>query len=150
MNGTTTVSLVGVGGQGILPAAAILAATASAEGLEVKAGEVKGMAQRGGAVLSTVRLGEHVWSPVARRARVAIATELLEGHRGLGRLGPEGTLVCAVPTRALPGGGLRREGVYPDDPPGSWKSTSGRSPSGAAPSATRRSGREGHAAHRVS
>ncbi len=68
MNGTTTVSLVGVGGQGILLAAAILAETAAAEGLDVKASEVKGMAQRGGSVLSTVRFGSKVWSPVARHA----------------------------------------------------------------------------------
>ena len=52
MNGTTTVSLVGVGGQGILLAAAILAQTASAEGLDVKASEVKGMSQRGGSAPS--------------------------------------------------------------------------------------------------
>ena len=69
MNGTTTVSLVGVGGQGILLAAAILAETAAAEGLDVKASEVKGMAQRGGSVLSTVRFGSQVWSPVARARR---------------------------------------------------------------------------------
>ena len=38
------------------------------------------MAQRGGSVLSTVRFGEHVWSPVSPHADVVIATELLEGH----------------------------------------------------------------------
>ena len=167
------------------------------------------MSQRGGSVLSTVRFGEHVWSPVSRHADVVIATELLEGHRGLGLLGPQGTLVCAVTTRIVPGqraaprGGVprrsrrppprraacasspstprtwraqagtvravnvallgaasavlpfsrRRRGSAASRPPcrpRSWKSTSGRSPSGAAPSAARRSGREGHAAHRVS
>ena len=117
MNGTTTVSLVGVGGQGILLAAAILAETASAEGLDVKASEVKGMAQRGGSVLSTVRFGENVWSPVARHADVVIATELLEGHRGLGLLAPQGTLVCAATTRIVPGSVLRREEEYPGDLP---------------------------------
>ena len=114
MNGVTTVSLMGVGGQGILLAAAIIAETASAEGLRVKASEVHGMAQRGGSVLSTVRFGEKVWSPVARTADVVIATELLEGHRGLGLLSARGTLVCAVTTRILPGGVLRREEAYPD------------------------------------
>jgi indolepyruvate ferredoxin oxidoreductase, beta subunit len=117
MNGTTTVSLVGVGGQGILLAAAILAETASAEGLDVKTSEVKGMAQRGGSVLSTVRFGENVWSPVARHADVVIATELLEGHRGLGLLAPQGTLVCAATTRIMPGSVLRREEEYPGDLP---------------------------------
>ena len=115
MNGTTTVSLVGVGGQGILLAAAILAETAAAEGLDVKASEVKGMAQRGGSVLSTVRFGSKVWSPVARHAEVVIATEALEGHRALGMLAPRGTLVCAVTTRIMPGSVLRHEDAYPDD-----------------------------------
>jgi indolepyruvate ferredoxin oxidoreductase beta subunit len=115
VNGTTTVSLVGVGGQGILLAAAILAETAAGAGLEVKASEVKGMAQRGGSVLSTVRFGEHVWSPVSRFADVVVATELLEGIRGLGLLGARGTMVCAHTTRITPGSVLRREEEYPDD-----------------------------------
>ena len=117
MNGTTTVALVGVGGQGILLAAAILAETASAEGLDVKASEIKGMAQRGGTVLSTVRFGEKVWSPVARHAEVVIAMELLEGYRGLGLVAPQGALVCATTTRIVPGSVLRREDEYPDDLP---------------------------------
>jgi indolepyruvate ferredoxin oxidoreductase beta subunit len=115
MSDVTTVALVGVGGQGILLAAAVLAETASAEGLEVKASEVHGMAQRGGSVLSTVRFGEHVWSPVYRTAHVVIATELLEGHRGLRILERGGTLVCATTTRIAPGSVLRREEDYPDD-----------------------------------
>ncbi len=115
MNGTTTVSVVGVGGQGILLGAAILAETASLAGLEVKASEVKGMAQRGGSVLSTVRFGEHVWSPVSPHADVVIATELLEGIRALGLLTAEGTMVCATTTRITPGSVLRREEDYPDD-----------------------------------
>lgn len=112
-DGTTTVSLVGVGGQGILLAAAVLAGTAAAEGLDVKASEVKGMAQRGGSVLSTVRFGDRVWSPLSPHADVVIATELLEGRRGLGLLGPHGTLVCAATTRIMPGSVLRREQEYP-------------------------------------
>ncbi len=114
MNGTTTVSLVGVGGQGILLGAAVLAETAMAAGLDVKASDVKGMAQRGGSVLSTVRFGRHVYSPVARHADVVFATELLEGLRGLDLLVPRGTLVCAT-TRILPGGVLRGEEAYPDE-----------------------------------
>ena len=114
MNGTTTVSIVGVGGQGILLGAAVLAETAMAEGLDVKASEVKGMAQRGGSVLSTVRFGKRVWSPVARHAEVVIATERLEGQRALGLLALRGALVCAT-TRIEPGSVLRREEAYPDD-----------------------------------
>ncbi len=115
MKGVTTVSLMGVGGQGILLAAAIIAETASAEGLRVKASEVHGMAQRGGSVVSTVRFGERVWSPVSRATDVVIATELLEGHRGLRLLGPQGILVCAATTRIAPGSVLRGEEAYPDD-----------------------------------
>jgi indolepyruvate ferredoxin oxidoreductase, beta subunit len=116
VNGSTaTVSLVGVGGQGILLAAAILAATAGAEGLDVKASEVKGMAQRGGSVLSTVRFGERVWSPVSGNADVVIAMESLEGRRGLDLLGPRGTLVCAVTTLIPPGSVVRGEDEYPED-----------------------------------
>ena len=115
MNGTTTVSIVGVGGQGVLLGAAVLAATAAGAGLEVKASEVKGMAQRGGSVLSTVRFGQHVWSPVSPQADVVIATELLEGIRGLDLLGSRGTVVCAHTTRITPGSVLRREEEYPED-----------------------------------
>ena len=114
MNGTTTVSLVGVGGQGILLGAAVLAETAMAEGLDVKASEVKGMAQRGGSVLSTVRFGRHVYSPLAHHADLVFATELLEGLRGLDLLSPRGTLVCAT-TRILPGSVLRGEEAYPEE-----------------------------------
>jgi indolepyruvate ferredoxin oxidoreductase, beta subunit len=115
VNGTTTVSLVGVGGQGILLAAAIVAQAAVAEGLDVKGSEVKGMAQRGGSVLSTVRFGERVWSPLAPHADVVVATELLEGRRALRLLSAHGVLVCAVTTRIAPSSVLRGEDQYPDD-----------------------------------
>lgn len=115
MSDITTVSLVGVGGQGILLASHILAGAAAAAGFDVKASEVKGMSQRGGSVLSTVRFGRRVWSPVYRRADVVIATELLEARRGLDLLVPRGTLVCAATTRIMPGSVLRREEEYPGD-----------------------------------
>lgn len=114
MNGTTTVSFVGVGGQGVLLAANILAQTAMAQGYDVKASEVKGMAQRGGSVLSTVRFGKLVWSPLARHADIVIATELLEGRRALPLLAPQGALICAR-TIISPGSVLRGETQYPQD-----------------------------------
>jgi len=114
VNGATTVSLVGVGGQGILLGAQVLAEAAMAEGLDVKASEVKGMAQRGGSVLSTVRFGRHVYSPVARHADMVIATEMLEGLRGLALLGTRGTLVCSS-MRIAPASVLRGEEAYPDE-----------------------------------
>jgi indolepyruvate ferredoxin oxidoreductase, beta subunit len=114
MNGVTTVSLAGVGGQGIILAAAVLAQTAMADGHDVKASEVKGMAQRGGSVVSTVRFGKQVWSPVSPRADVVIATETLEGRRALELLSDKGILVCAT-TMIAPGSVLRGEQSYPDD-----------------------------------
>ena len=114
MNGTTTVSLVGVGGQGILLAAAVLANAALSQGLDVKSSEVKGMAQRGGSVLSTVRFGVDVASPLAAKADLVIATELLEGRRAVGMVQPNGTLVCSS-TVIRPGSVLRGEAEYPAD-----------------------------------
>jgi indolepyruvate ferredoxin oxidoreductase beta subunit len=115
VNGIGTVALAGVGGQGILLAAAVLAETAAAEGLDVKASEVKGMAQRGGSVRSTVRFGSQVWSPVSPHADVVIATEELEGYRALETIVPGGTLVYSATTHILPGSVLRGEEEYPGD-----------------------------------
>jgi indolepyruvate ferredoxin oxidoreductase, beta subunit len=115
VNGITTVALAGVGGQGILLAAAVLAETAAAQGMDVKASEVKGMAQRGGSVRSTVRFGSQVWSPVSPHADVVIATEELEGFRSLETLVPGGTLIYAATTHILPGSVLRGEEEYPQD-----------------------------------
>jgi indolepyruvate ferredoxin oxidoreductase beta subunit len=56
--------LAGVGGQGILLAAEILGTAAVKEGFDVRVSEVHGMAQRGGAVVSVVRIGEKVFSPL--------------------------------------------------------------------------------------
>ena len=114
MNGVSTVALAGVGGQGILLAASLVAQAAMAAGFEVKTSEVHGMAQRGGSVVSTVRYGTQVWSPVAPRADLVIATEALEGRRALALLPDKGTLVYATTTIA-PGSVLRGERAYPTD-----------------------------------
>lgn len=114
MSEATTVNLVGVGGQGIILGAALLARAALIEGFDVKASEVKGMAQRGGSVVSTVRFGPRVYSPLSQRADVVVATELLEGRRAVDSLVPRGTMVSAT-TRIAPGSVLRGEQEYPDD-----------------------------------
>ena len=62
---TTTVLLCGVGGQGTILAADLLARAALAAGLDVKVSEIHGMAQRGGSVTTTVRFGESVESMIA-------------------------------------------------------------------------------------
>jgi indolepyruvate ferredoxin oxidoreductase beta subunit len=61
---TVNISLVGVGGQGILLTSDILAKTAALTGLDVKKSEIHGMAQRGGSVISQVRFGDKVYSPI--------------------------------------------------------------------------------------
>ncbi|NLL84706.1 MAG: indolepyruvate oxidoreductase subunit beta [Lentisphaerae bacterium] len=58
------ISLVGVGGQGILLTSEILSRTAALAGMDVKKSEIHGMAQRGGSVISQVRFGARVFSPI--------------------------------------------------------------------------------------
>ena len=60
----TNVVLAGLGGQGVLKAAAILADVAFRAGLDVKKSEIHGMSQRGGSVSSDVRFGREVFSPM--------------------------------------------------------------------------------------
>jgi indolepyruvate ferredoxin oxidoreductase, beta subunit len=91
----TTVMLCGVGGQGTILAADLLAKVAVAEGLDVKLSEVHGMSQRGGSVDSVVKFGEHVFSPVTDPGMVdhLVAFELLEAARRLEFLKPDGRLL---------------------------------------------------------
>ena len=91
----TTVLLCGVGGQGTILAAHVLAHAALAAGYDVKLSEIHGMAQRGGAVSTTVRFGEDVNSMVTDTASadVIVAFEMTEALRNLGLLAPEGILI---------------------------------------------------------
>ena len=61
---TKNIAIAGVGGQGVLTLAEILAKAALAEGLNVRVGEIHGMAQRGGHVVCTVRIGDDASGPV--------------------------------------------------------------------------------------
>ena len=87
--------IAGVGGQGVLMASKVLAESALASGMDVKQNEVHGMAQRGGSVISFVRLGEQVFSPVVMpgTADILISFEPLEALRYLHYLKPGGKLV---------------------------------------------------------
>ncbi len=80
---TTTILLVGVGGQGTILAGDILAKTAAAEGLDVKISEIHGMAQRGGSVSTIVRFGKEVHSMICDEgcADVVVAFEVVEALR---------------------------------------------------------------------
>lgn len=70
------VLLVGVGGQGVLLMSAIIARAAILAGLDVKANEVHGMAQRGGSVLAQVRFGPRVYSPLVWEGTVDVLISL--------------------------------------------------------------------------
>ena len=98
---TTTVLLAGVGGQGTILAADVLAKVAAAAGLDVKLSEVHGMAQRGGSVDTTVRFGEQVFSPITDPggADHLVAFELTEAARCLTYVRPGGRLL--VNTRVI-------------------------------------------------
>jgi indolepyruvate ferredoxin oxidoreductase beta subunit len=91
--------LVGVGGQGVLSVAAVIAQSASRAGFSVRQSEVHGMAQRGGAVLAHLRLaGQGIAGDLVPRggADLIIALEPLESLRYLSWLSPEGTLVTST------------------------------------------------------
>ncbi|MDZ7289065.1 MAG: indolepyruvate oxidoreductase subunit beta [candidate division KSB1 bacterium] len=92
---TSNILLSGVGGQGILLAGQILAETALASGYDVKKAEVHGMAQRGGSVVSHVRFGNEVFSPLISEgeADFLIAFEALEALRYLGYLRADATII---------------------------------------------------------
>ena len=89
---TVNVALVGVGGQGIILTADILAKTAAIAGFDVKKSEIHGMSQRGGSVTSQVRFGESVASPIIQEgtADVLVAFDKIEALRNVGILAKGG------------------------------------------------------------
>ncbi|MDW7651013.1 MAG: indolepyruvate oxidoreductase subunit beta [Bacillota bacterium] len=95
---TTSILMGGVGGQGIILASKILAHVIQAHGNDLKISEIHGMAQRGGSVLTHVRYGEEVNSPLieAGQADYIIASEKLEAWRWLPFLRPGGTMVLST------------------------------------------------------
>ncbi len=95
------VMLTGVGGQGTVLASKIMAQAAQDKGWHVRTAETIGMAQRGGSVVSHVRMGnfgEEVYSPLIAKgtADMIIAFEPAEGARTLPYLAPHGMLVSAT------------------------------------------------------
>ena len=83
MDKTVSISLVGVGGQGTLLTSEILARTAALAGFDVKKSEIHGMSQRGGSVISQVRYGRRVFSPIIPDggSDILVAFEKLEALR---------------------------------------------------------------------
>jgi len=96
-NDTTSVVMVGVGGQGILLATQIAARAALANGHDVKTNEVHGMAQRGGSVVAQIRFGDRVFSPLVPEgsAQVLASLERIEALRFASYLAPDGLAVVS-------------------------------------------------------
>ena len=92
---TKNIIIVGVGGQGTLLASRILGNAATLKGYDVKVSEVHGMAQRGGSVITYVKYGEKVHSPIVAQvtADIILAFEMLEGFRYLSYLKKDGVLI---------------------------------------------------------
>ena len=107
---STNIVLAGVGGQGTVLASKLISDAAMAKGLSVKSAETIGMAQRGGSVMSHVRIGEGVHSPLVGegRADLLISFEPAEAVRRLSFLKPGASVIVAnrpvVPVSAMTGG----------------------------------------------
>lgn len=95
MKNTTNIMIVGVGGQGTLLASRILGGAVIKAGHDVKVSEVHGMSQRGGSVVTYVKFGEKVYSPIIDKgeADIILAFELLEAYRALPSLKKGGKII---------------------------------------------------------
>jgi indolepyruvate ferredoxin oxidoreductase beta subunit len=108
--------LTGVGGQGTILASNVLADLGMALGFDVKKAEIHGMSQRGGNVISYIRWGEHVYSPIITKgeADIILAFEKLEALRSIEQISPDGMILindyAIVPVTVSSG-----LSVYPDD-----------------------------------
>jgi indolepyruvate ferredoxin oxidoreductase beta subunit len=123
---THNLLFAGVGGQGVVLASEVLALVAAAEGFDVKQGEVHGAAQRGGAVVSHIRFGERVFSPLNLRGQVdvMVAFEKLEAVRHAHYLKPGGVMI--INEHRIEPTYLNTAVKYPDDPIGFLKAKSYR------------------------
>ena len=92
---TQNVMIVGVGGQGSLLASKLLGRLLLNKGYDIKVSEVHGMSQRGGSVVTYVRFGEKVYSPVIDKGQAdyIVSFELLEAARWTEYLKPGGKII---------------------------------------------------------
>lgn len=95
MSKSVNIMLAGVGGQGVLLASEVISKVAMEKGYDVKKSEVHGMAQRGGSVVSNVRFGEKIYSPIIAEgeADILLAFEKLEALRWLNYLKEDGIII---------------------------------------------------------
>ncbi len=113
---TFNIVIVGVGGQGVILASKIISNAAMEAGLDVKQSEVHGMSQRGGSVISHVRIGKKVYSPLVTEgeADVVLAFEKLEALRYSHWVKPNGKIIYAD-TKINPSTVVAGLAKYPDD-----------------------------------
>ncbi len=92
---TKNIMIVGVGGQGTLLASRVLGNAIISQGYDVKLSEVHGMSQRGGSVVTYVKFGDKVYSPIIDKgeADIILAFEELEAYRYLPYLKKGGKLI---------------------------------------------------------
>lgn len=114
-NPITNILLVGVGGQGILLASEILSEAAMLAGFDVKKSEIHGMSQRGGSVVSHVRFGAKVFSPIVPEGEgdILFGFELMETARSLPLL-KQGGSVVANDLQISPPSVLMGQELYPE------------------------------------
>ena len=93
---TQNIMIVGVGGQGSLLASKLLGRLLLSQGYDIKVSEVHGMSQRGGSVVTYVRFGDKVYSPIIDKgeADFIISFELLEAARWTEYLKPNGKIIA--------------------------------------------------------
>ncbi|MBQ8092352.1 MAG: indolepyruvate oxidoreductase subunit beta [Clostridia bacterium] len=113
---TKNIMIVGVGGQGSLLASKLLGHLLLEQGYDVKVSEVHGMSQRGGSVITYVRYGTKVYSPVIDRgeADYIVSFELLEAARWLPFLRSDGQIVTNT-QQIDPMPVITGAAVYPED-----------------------------------
>ncbi len=113
---TKNIMIVGVGGQGTLLASKMLGYVLLKQGYDVKVSEVHGMSQRGGSVVTYVRYGKKVYSPIIDRgeADIIISFEKLEAARWIEYLKPNGLIITNT-QEIEPMPVITGTAVYPED-----------------------------------
>ena len=108
--------IVGVGGQGTLLASKFLGMVAQLSGKDVKVSEVHGMSQRGGSVVTCVKIGENVFSPVIdlAEADIMLSFELCEAARWMPYLKKGGSIITST-QQIEPMSVVLGQAVYPDN-----------------------------------
>lgn len=113
---TKNIMIVGVGGQGTLLASKLLGRLLLGRGYDVKVSEVHGMSQRGGSVVTYVRYGDRVYSPIIDigQADVIVSFELLEAARWTEYLRPGGRIITNT-QQVSPMPVITGAAAYPED-----------------------------------